>query len=498
AVDSSIPSVHGLSFAYRYVRFSTDAGHRQAVVYIFDLLDFYVWKDKPDGWTWLSDYLQRLLLRDESTPTKASLQQVEQCWSIRKDWWPSYHFNPLSLSAKSSESQDQLVAKCIVASVFLGAGKCDVTLVAMLGFFFYNFKGYLQNILSNEFNVTAFCALQCFSCGVESGPHKRDHKYRFGLTATYLQKFSCTSHSLLKWSPSSTGFAFYLCPHNRAVGPSAFETAAPWCLAEENMLLDAVEQYGFGNWGDVSGHVETRTATECEEHYVKYYIQGNIGKATFPSEFGSRVTDHTCPHGEPLSPSITTPLPPMELSLQEQQELGYMPLRDDFEREYDNEAETLISGLSIVNDDDELDLNIEEYDEAKYKREKRKENRKKMNSSSTPKRNSTVSKKAEGKVEKLDILIDDDDTKDDEEDDVEDSKEMACMPGYEMLSEREKKLCNSIKMIPATYITIKTCIIKDYLQRRQGVPVKIRFPSGMDKTHRRKIMSFLSDNGWIG
>lgn len=39
---------------------------------------------------------------------------------------------------------------------------------------------------------------------------------------------------------------------------------------------------------------------------------------------------------------------------------------------------------------------------------------------------------------------------------------------------------------------------QDYLQRRNGYPVKIRYPSGMDKTHRRRIMSFLADNGWIG
>ena len=34
----------------------------------------------------------------------------------------------------------------------------------------------------------------------------------------------------------------------------------------------------------------------------------------------------------PLSPSLSAVLPPIELSIQEQQELGYMPLRDDFER----------------------------------------------------------------------------------------------------------------------------------------------------------------------
>lgn len=109
-----------------------------------------------------------------------------------------------------------------------------------------------------------------------------------------------------------------------------------------------------------------------------------------------------------------------------------------------------------------------------------------------------VSKKAAAVIEeKLDILIDDEESKD--EDEENDSKEMAAFPGYDMLSERERKLCNSIGMTPGNYLTIKTCIIKDYLQRRQGLPkIKIRYPSGLDKTHRRKIMSFLTDNGWIG
>ncbi|XP_023212956.1 transcriptional adapter 2-beta-like [Centruroides sculpturatus] len=59
--------------------------------------------------------------------------------------------------------------------------------------------------------------------------------------------------------------------------------------------------------------------------------------------------------GGPLSPSLSIPLPPLELTTQEQQELGYLPNRDDFEKEYDNEAESLTSNLVINNDDDEVD-----------------------------------------------------------------------------------------------------------------------------------------------
>jgi hypothetical protein len=42
-------------------------------------------------------------------------------------------------------------------------------------------------------------------------------------------------------------------------------------------------------------------------------------------------------------------LPPVDMSIEEQRALGYMPLRDDFEREYKNDAENLISNLFVAN-----------------------------------------------------------------------------------------------------------------------------------------------------
>ena len=47
--------------------------------------------------------------------------------------------------------------------------------------------------------------------------------------------------------------------------------------------------------------------------------------------------------------TTTVLLPPLEMAIEEQRVLGYMPLRDDFEREYKNDAETLLSNLSIAN-----------------------------------------------------------------------------------------------------------------------------------------------------
>ncbi len=42
-------------------------------------------------------------------------------------------------------------------------------------------------------------------------------------------------------------------------------------------------------------------------------------------------------------------LPPLEMSIEEQRALGYMTLRDDYEREYQNDAEAVLSNLVINN-----------------------------------------------------------------------------------------------------------------------------------------------------
>lgn len=120
--------------------------------------------------------------------------------------------------------------------------------------------------------------------------------------------------------------------------------------------------YGFGNWEDTAAFVGRKTAEEVRDHYIAVYVGGTVGKVVWSSVTDSyKITDHTVdPKDGPLSPSLTVPLPKIaELSLAEQQHLGYMPKRDDFEREFDNEAEALISTLSInPTDDDEVDVDM--------------------------------------------------------------------------------------------------------------------------------------------
>ncbi|XP_011857555.1 transcriptional adapter 2-beta isoform X2 [Macaca thibetana thibetana] len=330
-----------------------------------------------------------------------------------------------------------------------------------------------------------------------------------------------------------------------------------YCLAEE----------------DMAAHVgASRTPQEVMEHYVSMYIHGNLGKACIPDTIPNRVTDHTCPSGGPLSPSLTTPLPPLDISVAEQQQLGYMPLRDDYEIEYDQDAETLISGLSVNYDDDDVEIELKRAHVDMYvrklkerqrrkniardynlvpaflgkdKKEKEKALKRKITKEEKELRlklrplyqfmsckefddlfeNMHKEKMLRAKIRELQRYRRNGITKMEESAEYEaarhkrekrkENKNLAGskrgkedgkdgefaaienLPGFELLSDREKVLCSSLNLSPARYVTVKTIIIKDHLQKRQGIPSKSRLPSYLDKVLKKRILNFLTESGWI-
>ncbi|XP_029382550.1 transcriptional adapter 2-beta isoform X2 [Echeneis naucrates] len=410
-------------------------------------------------------------------------------------------------------------------------------------------KKYCVNCLADVTNLRLRCTdcpdielcPECFSAGAEIGNHRRWHGY---------QQVDGGRFSL--WGPEAEG---------------------GWTSREEQSLLDAIEQYGFGNWEDMAAHVgASRTPQEVMEHYVTMYIHGNLGKACIPDSIPNRVTDHTCPSGGPLSPSLTTPLPPLDISLAEQQQLGYMPLRDDYEIEYDQDAEKLISGLSVNYDDEDVEIEMKRAHVDMYVRKLRERQRRKniardynlvpvflgrdkKDKEKAPKRKITKEEKEQrvrlrvlcqfmahrefedffenihkervlrAKVRELQRYRRNGITRLEESAEYEAARhkrekrkenksvvtskrgskegkdgEFAAienLTGFELLSDREKVLCNSLNLSPARYLTVKTIIIKDHLQKRQGIPAKSRLPSYLDKVLKKRILTFLTESGWI-
>ncbi|XP_058467624.1 transcriptional adapter 2B-like isoform X1 [Malaya genurostris] len=166
--------------------------------------------------------------------------------------------------------------------------------------------------------------LACFGAGAEIGQHRNDHSYQFmdsGILSIYRGKNG-------------------------------------WSAREELHLLDAIEQYGFGNWEDISKHIETRTPEEAKDEYVTKFLNGTVGRHTWSlaPDHRPQLIDHTSDDTGPLSQLLTQKLPPMDCTNEEAAALGYMPNRDDFEREYDPTAEQLVSTLTLQPDDDDVDM----------------------------------------------------------------------------------------------------------------------------------------------
>jgi len=214
----------------------------------------------------------------------------------------------------------------------------------------------------------------CFACGAQLGKHKNNHKYVFMDNGGFnifsdgpLEdngRMDENGEEILgagRRRKSLTG------PASAALADERPDFSLVWNAREEMRLLDAVEQYGYGNWKDIAQHVESKSADQCKEEYSKHFIHGIVGKYTWREEKRGHAVDHTVKGGAdrgPLSPTLTGKLPPISVSGQEALLLGYMPHRDDFE-DFDRETERLVAQIgdkSVEDEDVDVALKLAQCD----------------------------------------------------------------------------------------------------------------------------------------
>ena len=84
-----------------------------------------------------------------------------------------------------------------------------------------------------------------------------------------------------------------------------------------------LSRYGYGNWKDIAQHIETKSPESAKVEYIKQYIYGLVGKHTWHEEKRGFAVDHTqAADRGPLSPTLTSKLPPINLGPQEAVLLG--------------------------------------------------------------------------------------------------------------------------------------------------------------------------------
>ncbi|KAJ3035295.1 Transcriptional adapter ada2, partial [Rhizophlyctis rosea] len=160
--------------------------------------------------------------------------------------------------------------------------------------------------------------ISCFSTGAEKNNHRNDHPYR----VIDILNFPVFEEN--------------------------------WRADEEIYLIEGLEQCGPGNWEEIAEHVSTKNKQECADHYQRIFIDS----PDWP------IPDMT----KNFDPSIRLPIRPMQRlpkvprppsSTPVNSEIvGFMPGRQEFETEYENEAEQHVKDMEFTDMDTEEDRNL--------------------------------------------------------------------------------------------------------------------------------------------
>jgi len=107
-----VPS-HALTLTL-YREWRGDGSGRDCVGLLFDLLDYAAWRDDVRPWRHLARDLSHGSVPLGSGPSPPSttdvVSSVRRAWSVRKDWWPAYHFSASSLPRDSSMSSEETLS----------------------------------------------------------------------------------------------------------------------------------------------------------------------------------------------------------------------------------------------------------------------------------------------------------------------------------------------------------------------------------------------------
>lgn len=154
-----------------------------------------------------------------------------------------------------------------------------------------------------------------------------------------------------------------------------------WTAEEELLLMEGLEKFGFGNWADISEHLGTdKTPDDVQAHYEKIYLsnkdfmppteilsrrdanhnlivkttgqktnkiveEGESKRKKYNKQLTDRKDTTNLSQTQNSTLSLTTS---KDSSTNAAEIVGYMPLRGDFDYEYDNEAELFLAEMEFT------------------------------------------------------------------------------------------------------------------------------------------------------
>ncbi|CAF1291958.1 unnamed protein product [Rotaria sp. Silwood1] len=128
-----------------------------------------------------------------------------------------------------------------------------------------------------------------------------------------------------------------------------------WLSNDEINLIEMIESCGLGNWNDISIKM-SRNSFDCQNHFEDIYLSGQTSPyyiyfQSFKNTKKLYGENHINGNNIQIKYLI---YPPMLIDSEQQKLLTYLPYRDEYEREYLNQAE---NRLPILNNDQQLNQN---------------------------------------------------------------------------------------------------------------------------------------------
>ncbi|XP_049848372.1 uncharacterized protein LOC126314440 [Schistocerca gregaria] len=138
-----------------------------------------------------------------------------------------------------------------------------------------------------------------------------------------------------------------------------------WSVDEEQLMLEGLDQDGWANWEDVSGNIMTKTKNEIRAHYTEYYL--NSPKWPLP-DFDKKLVTRDDVKRINFNPALLDTISPRERGIHRKSTkvvynkpqpskpvhhdlANYMPLRGEFEVEWNNDAEHIIKDIMFEPDE---------------------------------------------------------------------------------------------------------------------------------------------------
>ncbi|XP_025029323.1 transcriptional adapter 2-alpha isoform X4 [Python bivittatus] len=325
--------------------------------------------------------------------------------------------------------------------------------------------------------------LQCFTRGFEYKKHQSDHSYE--------------------------------------IMTSNFPVLDPtWTAQEEMALLEAVMDCGFGNWHDVANQMITKTKEECEKHYMKHFINNPLFASSLLHLKQTEEKQHSS-LAIPFYASEDPPRPTFD-SLLSRDMAGYMPARADFIEEFDNYAEWDLRDIDFVEDDsDLLHMEFELRTEIKRLQEYRVAGITNFCSARTYDRLKKVREEERLKrtmlSEVLQYIQDSSACQQwlSRQADIDSGLSLTIpvtsnsgrrsapplnltgLPGTEKLNEKEKELCQIVRLVPGAYLEYKAALVNECHKQGGLRLAQARALIKIDVNKTRKIYDFLIREGYI-